>query len=241
MSGMPSGNLPGWTQIVAQDFDAAVSLGTVSGTFPASAHQAFSCYDGFPDTSGHGLHAPRQVLSVHDSMLDWYLHTVNGQPLVSAVVVAVPSTGWGQCHGRYAVRFRSSLMPGYKLAFLLWPDDDNWEEGEIDFPEAGSLDGSELYANMYPAGRPVLDAGSAGFRTGTAAAGSGWHTAVTTWEPGSVSYSLDGHTLGTSTAGVPSTSFHWVLQVETSIGVPPPAPGVAGHVQVDWVAMWTRK
>ena len=42
-----------------------------------------------------------------------------------------------QAFGRFSVRFRSDPLPGYKAAWLLWPESDNWNEGEIDFPEGG--------------------------------------------------------------------------------------------------------
>ena len=234
---MPVGDMPGWHQIVAQDFDTSVPL----GSFPGSAYRSsFYAYNGYADTSGNGLYSPAKVLSVQNGSLNWNLHTENGRPLVGAVVPEVPRTGWGQTYGRYSVRFRSDIAVGYKLAFLLWPDSDNWAEGEIDFPEVDDLDtGSRIYANLYPAGRSDLTGGSIGFQSGVAAAGSGWHVATIEWLPSRLRYILDGATLGTTTVGVPTTPMHWVLQVETAIGARPLA-GVAGHVNVDWVTIYSR-
>jgi hypothetical protein len=236
-SGMPAGNLPGWHRVMAQDFDTPVPL----GSFPGPAYRSsFYVYDGFADTSGQGLYSPAKVLSVRNGSLDWNLHTESGRPLVAAVVPEVPGTGWGQTYGRYSVRFRSGIAAGYKVAFLLWPDSGNWAEGEIDFPEVSALDaGSRIYANLYPAGRPDLTGGSAGFQSRVAAAASGWHVATIEWSRGRLRYILDGATLGTTTVGVPATPMHWVLQVETAIGARPPA-SVTGHVDVDWVTIYSR-
>lgn len=143
------------------------------------------------------------------------------------------------------VRFRSDSVPGYKMAFLLWPDTDNWGEGEVDFPEASSLEssgtGNRIYANLYPPGN--LQTGtpgpSTGFTTQTYPANSGWHTATIEWSPGKLTFVLDGVPLGTKTSGVPTTSMHWVLQLETSIDGPAANSTAAGNLQVDWAALYT--
>ena len=108
-----------------------------------------------------------------------YVRTQDGQPQSAAVVPLVNGQWGGQLYGRYEVRFRSDEIPGYKLAFLLWPDTNNWAEGEIDFPEIGSLEsGNTLYANVFPKGDLATGypGASVGFTTETEAANSGWHT-----------------------------------------------------------------
>jgi beta-glucanase (GH16 family) len=167
-----------------------------------------------------------------------YLHTLDGQPQSAAVVPLVSGQWGGQLYGRYTVRFRSEEIPGFKMAFLLWPDSDNWAEGEIDFPEIGSLEaGNTLYANVYPKGD--LASGYPGenstFTTDTQAVESGWHTAAIEWAPDRITFVLDGQVVGTVTDGVPDTSMHLVLQVETMIDASKPASDVSGHLQVDWV------
>jgi len=232
---LPVGNLPGWKQIMAEDFTTSVAL----GSFPTSSYaRRFFAYTGGTDTFGHGRYDAKRVNSVSGGALDWYLHKENGQPYVSALVPVVPTTGWGQRYGRYSVRYKSDVVPGYKMAFLLWPDTNNWAEGEIDFPEVGSLEsGNALYANVFPKGDIAsgYPGASVGFTTETAAADSGWHTAVIEWSPANITFALDGTTLGTITERVPDTLMHLVLQVETAIDAPAPASDVAGHVQVDAV------
>jgi hypothetical protein len=215
------------------------------GSYQSSTYaRRFFAYSG-GDTFGHGVYDAKRVNSVSGGLLDWYLHKENGQPYVSALVPVVPATGWGQRYGRYSVRFRSDVVPGYKMAFLLWPDSDNWGEGEIDFPEAGSLEKSgkdnSIYANLYPRGntRTGTPGTPTRFSTTTQAGDGLWHIATMEWSPNKLTFILDGVNLGSKTAGVPTTPMHWVLQVETSIGGPARNSNAAGHLQVDWATMYS--
>jgi len=237
---MPVGDLPGWKQVTAEDFTTPVALG---GWAASSYARPVFAYSGFADTTGRGWYDPAKVLSVKDGALDWYVHTEGGKHLVGAVVPAIPATGWGQTYGRYSMRFRADTLPGYKMVAMLWPDSDNWGEGEIDFMEVGELAaGNAIYANLYPRGNTATytPGSPTGFRTAVRADGNGWHVATVEWAPGSVTYWLDGVKLGTTTSGVPSTRMHMVLQVETGPGLADPAATTAGHVQVDWVTQYSR-
>ena len=113
---------------------------------------------------------------------------------------------------------------------LLWPNSDRWDDGEIDFPE-GDLD-----KNFWAHNHCVGDAARSCWSKDTRTSFTDWHTATIEWRPGSVTFLLDGVSLGTSNLA-PSTAMHLVLQTATT-GVRP-APSTAGHVQIDWVAIWT--
>ena len=76
--------------------------------------------------------------------------------------------------------------------------------------------------------------------TSADAAASGWHTATVEWSPGSVTAWFDGTKFGPATDGVPNTSFHLVLQLETNLYTSEPDDATAGHVQVDWVTFYSR-
>ncbi|UQX87866.1 glycoside hydrolase family 16 protein [Jatrophihabitans telluris] len=235
---MPVGDLPGWHQVLADNFGTNVGRGSFA-TSPYT--KRYYGYSGFPDTSRNGSYDPSRVMSVNNGVMDWYLHSENGQPYVESIVPKSPATNWGQVYGRFSVRFRSDQVPGYKLAFMLWPDSNKWSEGEVDFPEVGGLTTHDyIYANRYAAGRTNLAGDTAGFRTRIAAAGTGWHTATIEWSPNNLTYYLDGAKLGTSTTKIPSTSMHWVLQAETALHAPKPAANASGHLQVDWLTMYTR-
>ncbi len=133
---MPVGNLPGWTQVFADNFTENVPV----GSFPAAVSGKWTAYpDGWPDTSGNGTYEPSKVVSIGHGVMDLYLHTENGVHMVSApepVIPGAPGGEGGLLYGRYAMRFRVDQVPGYKTAWLLWPDSENWADGEIDFPKA---------------------------------------------------------------------------------------------------------
>jgi beta-glucanase (GH16 family) len=147
---------------------------------------------------------------------------------------AVDSAG-GLLYGRYAVRFRSDPIPGYKTAWLLWPEhNEDWPEyGEIDFPE-GNLDGT-ISAFMH---RWNGTSGSDQDAYTTDARYTSWHTAVIEWTPDYVNFILDGTLIGKSTSRIPQGSMHWVLQTETNLDGYEPDDSAQGHVQIDWVAVY---
>ena len=232
---MPVGNLPGWTQTDTQDFTTPAALGQVGAVYGADMRG----YSGFQDTSKHGTYTPDSVLSVSNGVLDYYLHTADGAPRVAA---PIPFGYAGKTYGRYSVRFRSDNLPGYKIAFLRWPKSDNWNEGEIDWPEGN------LAYSMQPhsAQKGSIYAGGMHFDPLTSPAtsstdASSWHVATTEWTPGIVKFYWDGVFVSQTTipAGVPTTAFRWTLQAETQTGSStlPPATS-AGHLQVDWAVQY---
>ncbi|PFG18565.1 glycoside hydrolase family 16 protein [Serinibacter salmoneus] len=233
---MPIGDVGDWEQIYAQDFTESVAR----GSFLTSRYtDQLLAYDG-PDTSGKGRYDAESVLSVQDGRLTWDIGTRDGVPRVAGVAVRHPGTGWGEQYGRYSFRLRADVAPGYKVVGILWPDSDDWGEGEIDFPEVNELTGEEtIYANRF---RPGSGAGAPGaaerFTTDVPLAGTGWHTATIEWAPDALTFLLDGEEVGTFTDGVPDTAFHLVLQVETELYGSAPDPGTSGRVEVDWVTMY---
>jgi hypothetical protein len=253
---MPVGSVTGWHQVFEDNFTTNVPLGGFSGCTwhtdlmhsncsglpPAVAAKWWAYPDGWPDTTHNGEYAPSRVLSIHNGLLDFNIHSVNGTPLVAVPEPKIPGgvAGGGLLYGAYAIRFRADTLPGYKTAWLLWPDAyDNsaatWpSDGEIDFPE-GNLN-SNISAFMHRMG---ASSGSQQDAYSTTATYDTWHTAVVEWTPSMVRFILDGHVIGTSTAHIPSTPMHWVLQTETATDGTVPAAGTAGHVLVAWVAVYT--
>lgn len=231
---MPVGDLPGWHQTFADDFTTPAAL----GSFPGSAYGSrWTGYDGFGDTTGHGRYSNAKVLSVAGGMLDYWMHTENGVHYVAAPVPD-PAGNWGapQTYGRYSVRFRADSAAGYKTAFLLWPRDDTWAEGEVDYPE-GDLDGSFYPASLRPGSvSPPVFEPAVKVAAGTFSA---WHTATTEWTPTRVAWFLDGALVASTTAAVPSHPMRWTLQAETSTDEPAPADTTSAHVDIDWVAQYS--
>jgi hypothetical protein len=247
---MPVGNLPGWNQVYTDDFNTSVPVGGFSGCTPRASlmtsnctglpasvqSQLFAYPDGWPDTSKHGTYEPSQVLSIHDGMLDYDMHSADGMHMVSAVEPKIPggAGGNGLQYGAYAVRFRADTSPGYKTAFLLWPDSETWpQDGEIDFPE-GNLEGT-IGAHMHQLGATTGSQQNSYFTNATYGA---WHTAVIEWTQNECRFILDGRVIGTSTSQIPNTPMHWVLQAETALDGVIPADDVTDHVDIDWIAAY---
>ena len=235
VTGAPRGDLPSWRQTMVQDFDVPAPLGAVGDVYGPDMRG----YSGFSDSSGYGTYTPDDVLSVHDGYLDFHLHYSDGRPRVASVI---PFGYTGQTYGRYSVRFRYDSTPGYKIAFLLWPASDNWNEGEIDWPE-GALDGS-LYGNSAVKGTRTANGMEfdPAEKKYSSAGPDQWHVATIEWSPGLVQWFLDGELVDRTTKpkGVPHTPMRWTLQVETADAATStfPATDVDGHLQVDWAVQY---
>jgi hypothetical protein len=243
---MPLGDLPGWRQVFAEDFtEGDVPIGGFPG--PAyGARWSANYFDGTPDTAAQRFpkgerksgYYPSKVLSIHDGVLDMFLHTENGVAMGAApspIIGGAIQRPWNsQVYGRYSVRFKADALAGFKLAWLLWPDSKQWpQDGEIDFPEGdlskviyAALHGVEGGVHETEVHRPNVPYGD-------------WHTATTEWSPGRIEFFLDGRSIGVSTSLVPNKPMHYILQTE-SCSPNCPLPETSGHVYVDWVAIWAR-
>ena len=161
---MPVGDITdangSWHQVFAEDFNTPVPLGSFPGPVYGGRWGVYP--NGWHDTSGNGTYYPSRVLSVNNGLLNMYLHTeiINGVAvhMVSAPVPRLPgSTGFaGQAFGRYSVRFHIDPVPGYKTAWLLWPDSNVWPAGgEIDFVHfAGTGQFPALLLRQFSHGTP---------------------------------------------------------------------------------------
>jgi hypothetical protein len=233
---MPTGDLPGWHQIFTDDFAQDVPL----GGFPSAVSTKWKPYP-FPwkDTSKNGTYWPEKGISEHGGMMDLWLHTetVNGVTyhISEAPQPILPIATRGQLYGRYVIRFKADPVPGYKTAWLLWPDSGLRTDGEIDFPE-GNLNGT-FYAYMH---HQDATSGSDQDAYSTGATYTSWHTAVIEWLPTRCTFILDGRVIGNSTTRIPSTPMHWVIQTETQLSGGAPADSASGHVYIDWVAVYSR-
>ena len=245
---IPLGDLPGWHQVFADDFNSNIGLGSFSGCsdrarrcdglLGTSEYDKLWAYpDGWPDTSGNGHYTPSRTISEHDGVLDLWIHTEGGTHMVSAPVPILPGaigSEGGLQYGRYVIRFRSDSMHGYKTSWLLWPDSEVWpRDGEINFPE-GNLDGTIRGFVHHQDGTSPNDQTGFGWNVTY----THWHTAVIEWMPGRVKFILDGARQGTSIR-VPDTPMHWVIQTESNTDGYSPDPNVQGHVYIDWVAVYT--
>jgi beta-glucanase (GH16 family) len=218
----------------SDDFNENVSL----GQFPTEVASKWGAYpDGWPDTTHHGTYEPTQVVRIHDGIMNLFLHTANGVHMVAAPYPKIPgATGadGGVLYGMYEVRFRAQQVKGYKTAWLLWPDSENQQDGEIDFPE-GNLQQNIIAFMHHRDSDPKLQDS---YQTSYSYAD--WHTATTIWTANAVIFMLDGKVIGESTnkSNIPDKPMHWVLQTETRTGGGPPSDTATANVQIDWVSVW---
>lgn len=199
----------GFTRVVSEDFAAnAQPAGWTAYPYPykdtmKSQDLAYGgYYHGFENTQFVG---GQMVVTLKANA---------GAPLSTAVQ---PDPTRGITYGRYSFRLRTTNPSGigWKIANLLWPDDDVWPaHGEIDWPEGnlpGAVGGFMHYAQ--PAGiEPHQD-----FRSSTASL-IDTHNYMIEWLPGRVGFFVDGVLVGSyCTTLIPSTPMHWVIQCETSL------------------------
>lgn len=231
---MPTGDVTDngrtWHQVHDEDFTTPAPLGTVLSRYPALA-----AYDGQHDTSGRGVYAPGKVLSVEHGDLDFWLHSEGGQPLVASVL---PDGYTSQTTGRVSIRYTTTATPGYKFVGMYWPSDDDWDEGEIDWPE-GDLGSTVRPASAIPGtyrdGAMTFD--HAVETPSRSTQSSGYHVVTTEWDHGIVRFYRDGVLVSATRKAVPTTPMRVTLQAETAITGAVPASS-SGHVDVDWVAIW---
>lgn len=229
---MPNTDLSGWKLIFTDDFKQSIG----EGSFPSAVSSTWYAYPyGWKDSSKNGTYDPG-IVSVHDGLLDAHIRTSGGVHRVAAFGPRFAGGTSNQLYGRYAIRFKADSMRGYKASWLLWPSSNVWpRDGEIDFPE-GDFD-STMSAFMHRQGATW---GGDQDAFPTSARWTSWHTAVTEWTPTAVRFYLDGALIGTSTSRIPNTPMHWVIQNETTLNGFVPADSVAGHVYIDWVAVWSH-
>lgn len=235
---MPTGSVTSngrtWVQSYAEDFSTAAAKGSVLQKYPE-----MDAYDGYNDTSGQGLYAPDKVLSVANGNLDFDLHSENGQPLVATIL---PDGYSAQTTGRVSVRYKTTKTPGYKFVGMMWPSSDDWNEGEIDWPEGdlsgdvrpvsaipGSYDPSTEAMTFLPDDPTVVDGGQ-----------TGWHVATVEWTAEAVRFYWDDELIDTVTGAVPTTPMRVTLQAETIVHDAEVPTDASGHVLVDWVVAYRQ-
>jgi hypothetical protein len=237
-----TGDLPGWKHVFVEDFSAGdVPLGGFPGPLYRARWSA-GYKDGTPDTAGQKNdgktgYYPSKVLSVRNGTLDWYLHSENGITMGAAPMPKIPNTASNPpranslLYGRYSVRYRADALPGFKTAWLLWPDSGVWpRDGEVDYPEG------DLAKIIYGAVHYDRNGRDAFEKLDSDQFVTTWHVATMEWTPGRVEFFLDGRSLGVSNKA-PTVPMHLILQTESCL-TGCPAPTAQGHVSLDWISIW---
>lgn len=220
-----------WRQSYAEDFTKPAALGTVASVYPG-----MGLYDGFQDTSGLGTYAPAKVLSVADGNLDFDFHSEDGRPLVAAVM---PDGYAPHTTARVSIRYKTTVTDGYKFVGMLWPSSDEWNDGEIDWPESLTLGASPRPASAIPgtyANRHVKYDRSVQVHAKTDT--TEYHVATTEWDAGIVRFYWDGELVSSTTEAVPTKPMRVTLQGETWTDHGAVPTDASGTVSVDWISIW---
>lgn len=252
---MPVGNLPGWRQVITEDFNTDIGLGGFAPTNNGShrlaswcaANRAYGNRIGVYDDSvynSYGRYDARSSLSVSNSALDIYAHFVNGTPTAAAFFPFRPgTTGNEHTYGRWSYRLRSYNATGtnWGTCSLLWPtSEDGRRDGEIDWPEGdiknvGSEEPGKVggfyhptsYRNQY-----VIPGRQEWWST--------WHVYTIEWLPNSLKCYLGDELVFSTNDHVPATAMKW----DTQVGVAndnygkPMWPSGSAHIQIDWVVAY---
>lgn len=225
---MPVGDLPGWRQTFADDFDRT-ELG-----------DNWSPYDGVPKGD------PGSLWRADNAVVNGRALVLHGRYEGDQLTTAGLSN-WRvhQTYGRWEVRVRVDASDDMTYAFLLWPQSEDWPP-EIDFLEdwGGDRGSGSAYVHWK-----TEDGRSKAQRTLTADM-TAWHTIGVEWLPGRLNYLIDGESWAEFTGPeVPSEPMWMALQSaaggcalraaspvarQCPIAGNPPDP----RIEVDWVVVY---
>lgn len=226
---MPTGNLPGWTMALSDDF---------TGNYLNEVK--WGAYTGQPNGDPNGWWDPSHVTESGGVLhLDSYVdpsHDNSSNP--DGYVSGGVSSGRAlhQTYGKYEVRFRIDQGTGIATALLLWPAEGGWPP-EIDFGENGSGVRDHMTATLhYGQDDTTIDKTVNGDFTQ-------WHTLGLEWTPNNLNFTLDGSTWATiSNNNVPDVPMELDMQTQAGTCGEDPCPDSSTpprvDMQVDWVVAY---
>jgi hypothetical protein len=224
----------GWTQVFVDDF-------SVSGPADAAGNLPGGRWWGYPagtpiTNSSNGLYDAGRVVRVQDGRMVFTGSATGANAYGAVMAPHIPSQTYGRYDVRY--RYRDVEVAGFKSVWMLWPDSDDWGEGEIDFAEYSSETSDRVSAAVHQA----CGVTPCPFVTDEVEIDPlAWHTATAVWSPGQVTTYLDGRKVTSTTTGVPDTPMHLLLQFEASSKGETAQQGSSATVQVDWISVYRRR
>jgi len=225
----------GWRRVLAEDFATDVAAPGFAAAYPAIGS--------YPDTWANSVrsswYSGGKTVSVSHGVARARVSTdAAGRPRTETLV---PKATQSQLYGRYLIRWRvPSALPGYKVAWLLWPNSEIWpRDGEIDFPEGSLESGRNIEGYVHHQGATV-GSDQAAVTSQISTTGSDWHTTEIIWAAGLCQFVLDGRVIGTTTSRVPNTSMGWRIQTEGNLSGQPISAAVTGDIEIDWIAAYAR-
>jgi hypothetical protein len=224
-----------WKLVTEETWDTHIKQGQWAKSVYA---KRYPTYEGFVDTSNHGTYH-NDNLSVSNGVLDVHVRTVNGKHQVAAITLG-PNGYKGQTYGRYALRIKADVIPRYKIAPLLWPASNKWDDGEIDFPEVDAFTATaHVKAKLYMPHDPKVTSWSGWDNVGSVMCDDQWHDAVIEWTPEGVDFYWDNQHIGRASGPAPKVPMRWTLQIETQICKDMPDNATEGHVYIGKASIWS--
>jgi beta-glucanase (GH16 family) len=227
---MPTGNLPGWHQVFADDFSGS-TLDT----------SKWRLYWGQPGGDPGGWFDPSHVSVANGQLvISGYRDPADGGKWATGGLSSSP--GLVQTYGKYLARFRFDAGVGIAHAILLWPADNSWPP-EIDFSEDNGSNRETAYATLH------YGAANTQVQRQVAVNLTHWHTLGVEWTPGRLVYTLDGRPWSTLTSShVPAIPMTLDIQTQawacgTSTWERCPNATTPSHVNlyVDWAVAYAQR
>jgi beta-glucanase (GH16 family) len=193
---MPTGNLPGWHQVFADDFSGS-TLDT----------SKWRLYWGQPGGDPGGWFDPSHVsVSNGELVITASRDPAHGGRWATGGVSSSP--GLVQTYGKYLVGFRFDAGVGIAHALVLTPADGTWPP-EVDFSEDNGSSHRATLATLHhrPRDRKISGEEAVDLRQ--------WHTLGVEWTTGLLRYTLDGRTwFTTANPAVPRVPMALAIQTQ---------------------------
>ena len=228
---IPTAVPAGFSRAFTEDFNTPAALGSFASVYGS----AFGEYDGSVSTNGFTKYDSNKVLYVQNGSLYYKLHSESNQSYAAA---PQPWSGKSFLYGQVgmSVRLDSSNGKGYKIAFLLWPATNQWTN-EVDFPEVDPDFTSPIRAVSLIT---TTSGGAHNFagplNTGYSLSDNKYHTFLLTWQPGTMTASIDGKVVETFPSNaIPTQPMRLSLQAEGWINQGSVPTSTTDILEVPWV------
>ncbi len=260
---LPIGDLPGWTQIVAEDFNYNYPIGSIAsdnngellvGTAAyTELHDKFTFYpDGWnttwggkagTDTSGNPVtlqtkYYPSKTIYFEDSCCKVYQHSENISGVMTALGATIkPKLPSGNYklgpYGRYQFRMRATSVSA-SPSYLGWVP---LAIDSANWPSNGEFDWPEGDIASSVAGNyHPANPTNVTQHVNSGENPGDWNIYTVEWTPGRVKWWCNSALRLNTTDRVPSGALAFLFQFGSMDVQPDPA--VVGTIEVDWVAIW---
>jgi beta-glucanase (GH16 family) len=231
---MPTGNLPGWRRVFADDFTGN------------ALNAQWKSYWGVPGGDPGGFFDPTHVTVTGGQLVisafkDPTDNQYDAGPNAYVTGGVSTSPSFAQTYGKYLVRFKFDAGVGIAHAILLWPATDTWPP-EIDFSEDNGANRQSTSATVHygPHNTQVQRSHPVDLTQ--------WHTLGVEWTAGRLVYTLDGKTWATLTnANVPSVPMNldiqtqsWACGTSTWEQCPNATTPARSNLAVDWAVAYAQ-